>query len=219
MSTTILGSATEIAKAVSIAAKRPVVLCPQPADAASPVTLILGPHTRSLGQAADYRHHVEVAANANNAVLVSGSHHAEHGWVATVDVDDATAEKIYAVLRGWGWSVRTLAGIARAEARRHEDMLADLARAEAERPEREAYRARWTAEVAARVEQYRPLFDAAMSRVRVKANGQKDGGEVARVRIAYRKATGEGATGSYPEDLAHGLAVLTRLSGQELAAA
>lgn len=61
-----------VAKAVGIAARRTVVECPSPADAASPVFLHQGERVQSIGQSADYRHHVKVAAEKRGAVLVEG---------------------------------------------------------------------------------------------------------------------------------------------------
>lgn len=68
-----------------------VISCPNPADAASPVTLHANGHVKSLGQSADYRHDLDDLQEEVKAVLVQ-SWWDEGTWYTTVSGLSQTQE-------------------------------------------------------------------------------------------------------------------------------
>lgn len=86
--------------AASVVGRIKVVSCPQPADAASPVTLHEGEHSRSLGQSADYRHNLDGVAALHSAALVqTWWDQAAEGWRTTIDGIDAREEAVRRFVR------------------------------------------------------------------------------------------------------------------------
>lgn len=95
------GTHEDVLIAASVAGKCKVIGCPNPADAASPVTLHAGDHRRQIGQSADYRHNITAdVAESHGALAIVQSwwDNDAQQWYATVDGDiDEAAVK--AVLR------------------------------------------------------------------------------------------------------------------------
>jgi len=87
----------QVVRATGIVSRRPVVSCPSPADAASPVTLHRGNYSQQIGQAADWRHRTEEAARQHEAELVEGYYH-DGVWTVETTAD---GDAVTALIRQW----------------------------------------------------------------------------------------------------------------------
>lgn len=210
------GAAQDVAAAVTRLARCRVAYTASIGDAASPVYVQAGAHRENNhGQVADYRHDVAAWAERQGMASVIGCWSGdERGWCYAVTLPAGSDVTPEAVAEAVGR--RTLAQIQGAEIAAHRRMVRDAEKAEAERPAREARKAAYAAECAARAEEYRPIYDAARGKVRVKANGQPHRGDLRDLEYAYGKACGTvDCYGEY--DRTHGLRLLTRLAEQGFA--
>lgn len=201
---TIVSNATaaEVAKALGIVARRKVVYTASVGDAAAPVMLMAGPYTQQIGQVADYRHEISDAAERNDALLVSGWYDETHGWVASIadEYADAVVDHLRPKFRA-----TTIAAIEAADRARAKRIQAEMAERERTRPEREAQAAAYRAECDARREEYRPLYEAALGRVRTNRRGEQHRGDLNKLQWAY-----DGACRGYDHDREYALRHLTR---------
>ena len=81
----------QIVSAVQSASQRPIILCPNPGDAASPVIRISGNHSVTIGQSATWFHRVEEAVTPGET-LICGYYDTDESlwyWVIEGDVDAA----------------------------------------------------------------------------------------------------------------------------------
>jgi hypothetical protein len=83
------GTHEDCTLAAGVVGKCKVVSCPNPADAASPVTLIAGDYSRQIGQSADYRHDLSglPAIHEAGALVQSWWDDARHDWYTTIKTD------------------------------------------------------------------------------------------------------------------------------------
>lgn len=86
--------------AAGVVGKCKVVHCPNPADAASPVTLVAGDFSLPIGQSADYRHDLSglPAANDAGALVESYWDNATSAWYTTITTN-ASEEAIRDFIR------------------------------------------------------------------------------------------------------------------------
>lgn len=207
--TLVGGTVAETAAALTRLDKCRVVYTASIGDAASPVFVLAGPHRTSAGQVATYGHDVVVWARRQKAASVIGHWDNDRGWMQTVRLVEGSAVTPEQIAEAVGR--RTLASVEAGEARRHRQMVEDMERREAERPDREARMAKYAAECAARAEEYRPIFEAARARLRLRTNGLPRRDDSRTLEWAFGKACG--TTDCYGDyDRQHGLLVLRRLA-------
>lgn len=205
MAMLIGASAKDVAHVLTRIASRKVVYVPSVGDGASPVWLVAGDYSRQIGQCADWRHNVELAAEQHAALYVEGSYDTDR-WV--VGIPEEYSARVCAEMR-----IITVAQEESRDAARMRRLREEMDRREAERPAREARAAAYRDECEARAIEYRPIYDAARARVRLKANGQPHRGDTRALEWAYGKACGTvDCYGDY--DRAAGLLVLRRLAAE-----
>lgn len=213
MSHVIITNATaaDVAAAVSRATNRKVVYCPSIGDGASPVWLVAGAYSKPIGQAADWRHDIDLPAERNNAIAVKGYWDEEYGWVCSVDLTDSQLRAVENAVLGSRYKFSTVAREVEREERRAQRLQAEMAAWERDRPAREAAEQRHRDEIARLSAQYAELREQAIAKCRIsRRTGKPRKDDMATVEYAWKLAITESGYGAYDYD--HGVKLLTRLA-------
>lgn len=204
----VFGSASYVADCLT-KEKMTVVETASVGDAASAVRIVMGPHTTTAGQVADYRHNVAEFAERQNYASAIGFWSQERQWLVAVTLPpdmDWSEAKVSDFCRKNGLkSLHEVESLEAAESRR---LVLSMERWQAKAPEREALAVKLAQERSQLREQYRPLFEAAVAALPRNRRGEPHGDKLNIVRYWYGCVCKEESHGYGQADYDHTLKML-----------
>jgi hypothetical protein len=178
-------------------------------DAASAVRVIMGPHVKTAGQVADYRHNVAEYARDQGYASAIGFWSQDREWLVAVTLppgEDWCEVKIYDFCQKFG--LKSLHEVEAEEAAAHKRLVLGMERWQQEQPEREALAAKLAQERLQLREQYRELFAAAVAALPRNRRGEPNGGMLNLVQYWYGCVCKEPDHGYGQADYDHALKML-----------